>query len=249
MAVKNLCIMVTPGYRSRAYLQNLAKHDLMPEFAIVFNEKKRSGIKFANRLHELLQYYKMHKSGIFSKSLRKYYDLFEGAITTLEKNEVPYMLVNAKGCNDKEVIKAVKSRKEKFFIYTGGGILKKEILATGKKFIHVHPGIVPDYRGSTCFYYSILKEGNCGATAFFMEEAIDTGNIIMQKKYEKPDYADIDNIFDPYMRSDLLVQVIKKLKNGKLIAKKQDLSRGEVYFVIHPVLKHIAILHSTNNKQ
>ena len=72
-----------------------------------------------------------------------------------------------------------------FCIFSGGGILKKEILELSTKFVHFHPGIVPNYRGSTCFYYSILNDDECGVTAFIMEEGLDVGDVICKKNFKK----------------------------------------------------------------
>ncbi len=237
MIVKNLGILVTPGFRCKAYLQNLVKNKLLPEFAIIIDGKN---VIYHNEFNS-----------IFSiDHAKKYFDLFEDALTTIKKNGIPFKIIDAKTPNEKGVIEELLRRKEKYYIYTGGGILKKDTLKTGKKFIHIHPGIIPKYRGSTCFYYSILIDDNCGATAFFMEEGVDTGRIIMQKSFKKPNLIDLDNIFDPYMRSELLVDVIKRLKKyGRLPSKKQNLNEGETYFIIHPVLKHLAILSCTNDEK
>ena len=41
----------------------------------------------------------------------------------------------------------------KTVLFTGGGILKQELLSVSDlKFIHIHPGIVPDIRGADCFF-------------------------------------------------------------------------------------------------
>ena len=134
----------------------------------------------------------------------------------------------------------------KHILDTGGGILKEDILNCESKFIHFHPGIVPNYRGSTCFYYSMINENQCGVTAFFMDKHLDTGKIILQKTFDSPNHEFVDNVYDPYIRSETLVEV---LKNNYLISKnlKEQSSEGETYYIIHPVLKHIAILSCLND--
>ena len=129
-----------------------------------------------------------------------------------------------------------------YLIFTGGGILKSEILNSGSKFIHFHPGIVPNYRGSTCFYYSIINDGNCGVTCFIMDEDLDTGDIIFQKIFPPPTNRFVDEVYDPYIRAETLREVLGKKIIEKGNFKKQYPNKGETYFIIHPVLKHIAIL-------
>ena len=140
------------------------------------------------------------------------------------------------------LIKYVKNNQLDFYIFTGGGVLKKPILNSGTKFIHLHPGIVPQYRGSTCFYYSILNDGNCGVTAYVMEEKLDAGDIIFQKKFQAPKHKFLDTVFDPHIRSNTLIEMLENNLLDDCNFKKQDKSEGDMYFIIHPVLKHLAIL-------
>ncbi len=222
MILEDVGIVLLTNMRSKAYMQNLLKNDLIPHEILIL----KKGESTSNPIPVLPQY-----EGLFDPN--------ESVEETLEKYNLEYKTVEAVDCNELNVIEAVKGLSSKYLIYCGGGILEKEILSLGKKFIHVHPGIVPRYRGSTCFYYSIIAEQKCGATAFFMEEEIDTGNVLAQKEYDPPNYADLDCVFDPWMRSDLLVDVIKK---GSFEEKSQpENSNAEIYFIIHPVLKHLAI--------
>ena len=112
-----------------------------------------------------------------------------------------------------------------------------------KKFLHIHAGKLPHYRGSTTIYYSILEANRVAATAIFLNEGIDTGDIICLKEYKLNfDPKLIDLVFDPLLRADVLVAAIKLLFNKQDFTKKQNISCGEDYFIIHPVLKHLAIL-------
>ena len=78
-----------------------------------------------------------------------------------------------------------------------------------------------------------------------MDENLDTGDVILQKYFEKPSHEYIDEVYDAHIRSETLIEVLKR----KLIQKgefhKQN-HNGETYFIIHPVLKHIAILSCIN---
>ena len=123
-------------------------------------------------------------------------------------------------------------------------ILKQDILTSGKLFLHVHSGSLPNYRGSTTIYYSIINVNKCFATAIFLNEKIDTGDVILTKEYEVPDKAtNIDYYFDSIIRADLLLDVIDKyVKTRKIVFEPQESINGETYFIIHPVLKHIALL-------
>ena len=107
----------------------------------------------------------------------------------------------------------------------------------------MHPGLTRKYRGSTCFYYSILNEGSAGVTAFIMDKGLDTGDIIYEKIFEKPQHRFLDEIYDPHIRSEALLDIMLQNLLNKQDFKKQDICEGETYFIIHPVLKHIAIIN------
>ena len=126
----------------------------------------------------------------------------------------------------------------------GGYILKPHLFQLGRKYIHVHAGILPEYRGSTTVYYSYLQDRMFGATAIFLSEGIDEGEIIVCDTFAVPKEAvDIDYIYEPYMRSRVLIKAIKKyLSDGAFISGRQNADGAETYFIIHPVLKHIAML-------
>ena len=143
--------------------------------------------------------------------------------------------------NDDCIYEEVKNNPQDYWIYTGGGIVGKRLLEEAK-LIHMHPGFVPDYKGSTCFYYSLINNGTISVSALFMNEQIDGGKIILQNTYDKIPDGDIDSYVDPYLRAQTLKDVLLKYKKeGKLESTKQ-IGEGETYYVIHPVLKHIAIL-------
>ena len=142
------------------------------------------------------------------------FDISESVIQTLVKNNLTYKEFNFIDINNQEFT----------------------------KFIHLHPGIVPYYRGSTCFYYSILKDDNCGVSAYLMDENLDTGDLILQLNFPKPSHIYLDDIYDPHIRSETLIEIFRKELLEKKKFQKQGESNNFPFFIIHPVLKHIAIL-------
>lgn len=221
-------IILTTDNRSKAYIQKLIKNNIILDEIILMNSGN----------HEV-----KYSKEIIQKSLESGFDISISVLRTLKENNLKFHEFNFVDINNLKLIEYVKKSKINYYLFTGGGILKKDILTAGSKFIHFHPGIVPDYRGSTCFYYSIINENNCGVTSFVMDQELDTGDIIYQKKFVKPNHKYIDEIFDPFIRSETMIEVIQKdlIKKSKFL--KQNKSDGETYFIIHPVLKHISIMN------
>lgn len=226
MRLTNVIMLATEQPRSRAYIQKLINNNITPNYVLYLYE---DGDK--------------NKEYYYQKREKEYFDINKSLYDTLVENNIQFIEINNKDCNSEIVINEVKRRKEEYIIFSASGILGEDILNCNKKFIHVHPGIIPSYRGSTCFYYSMIKEGKVGATALFLNNKIDQGEIIQQKEYEVPMNIDIDNIFDPYIRSELLYEVIcEYINDNKINSVVQNVNEGETYHVIHPILKHLAIM-------
>jgi methionyl-tRNA formyltransferase len=220
-------IILTSDERSKAYIQKLENNNIKLDYYFLMNDNKEK--IFSKNETEISQ-----KNG---------FDITKSVKESLMENNVEFIEFNFVDINHSELINHIKKIHCDYLIFTGGGILREKILDLNTKFIHLHPGLVPHYRGSTCFYYSIINEGNTGVTAYIMDKTLDTGDIIYQKKFEKPNHKFIDNVYDPYIRSETLIHILTEdiIQKNQFI--KQNPLEGETYHIIHPVLKHLAILN------
>ena len=128
----------------------------------------------------------------------------------------------------------------------GGEIVSQTILDISPPMLHIHAGLLPKYRGSTTFYYSIIQ-GNkeIGVSAIFLEQDIDTGEILYKRSFSLPSSSctlDIDYYYDPMMRSQCLIECLQLLFTSAInIEKNPKPKLTEYFFIMHPVLRHIAI--------
>ena len=172
----------------------------------------------------------------------------ESIETTFTKNNWSYTFVNNVDVNSFEVLKLIDKLDCDVVVFAGygGQLLKQSHFIGDKSYLHMHPGKLPIERGSTTIYYSILNRRNLTVTAFFMSESIDAGQDIIYSEYPIPcKGVDIDRYYDNIVRADCLVKALKAI-NIKEYLQKQTLD-SEEYYVIHPVLKHLALLSLTNN--
>ena len=127
-----------------------------------------------------------------------------------------------------------------------GVILPKSLLETGKTFLHAHGGYLPNYRGSTCFYYSLLSDQRLGVSVIEMNDVIDGGRVLQRRWYQPPsDRQSIDFFYDSYTRALSLVEFLKNPDHCPATAvnfAEDNDHLGDNYYVIHPLLKHLAIL-------
>lgn len=227
----NLIASDTP--RTRAYVDQMIKNNLLPKK--IFLLKKNT---IAEKLRFRVNPYFDNESELLSK------------ISKLKKTKIER--IDANSTNDIKCLKRVINSKENFFIFSSnpGEILRKEYFDEGKLYLHVHPGKLPNFKGSTPYYYEILKENKITFTSFFMSHKLDEGRVLFFKSFKVNklkyfDKAALDEVLDPYFRSLLLIDTLKKLKDKNkrnAISFKKNNKKYSNYFVIHPVLKNIAIL-------
>lgn len=172
-----------------------------------------------------------------------YFEPKEPTLYTLRRANIPYVLIQTDSINSERSIETILSARENYLVYSGfgGQIIKKDVFNTGKIFIHVHSGILPQYRGSTTVYYSLLKEGWCGASAIIMTPELDSGDVIAEARFPMPPKGvNIDYVYDPFIRAKVLIAVMNSyMDQGILIGRKQKEHGQATYFIAHPVLRHI----------
>lgn len=113
----------------------------------------------------------------------------------------------------------------------------------GLRYLHVHPGQVPGYRGSTPMYHQLLAEGRLVASALLLDAGIDTGGVLGERIFDAPgDRTSIDHVFDPWMRAATLVDVLAAYAAGRELVALPQAGPARTWFVIHPVLRHVALL-------
>jgi methionyl-tRNA formyltransferase len=226
MVLSDVGLLAVDSMRTRAYLSALASRGMAPAEAILMGPG----------------------GGPSPQERSELFDNTTPALEAVRRAGVPHRVLQERDVNSASVIAAVRESPTSVFIYSGpaGGILREEILSSGKRFLHVHAGLLPRYRGSTTAYYSLLEEGECGASALFLDRRIDGGAVLATKRYPAPrDRRTIDYEYDPYLRSDLLADVLgRHAATGRWGESPQAESESRTYFIIHPVLKHIAILGS-----
>lgn len=237
MILKDFALIASDTSRTKAYLQLMIKNDIRPELCVIYTDD------FAQVKLMADKYEGDHDFG-------KYFNRDIPLLTIISDYELHYIVIESRDINSEKMVQAISSLSQMYLIYSGygGGILKPHLFKLGKRYIHIHAGMVPKYRGSTTAYYSILDNGNIGVTAFFLDEGLDDGELICQHEYDLPDEnVDIDYIYEPYLRACELVKALALyVEKNKFETITQDETDADTYFIIHPVLKHIAMKRIMN---
>ncbi|MGI6243444.1 MAG: methionyl-tRNA formyltransferase [Prevotella sp.] len=65
---------------------------------------------------------------------------------------------------------------------------------------NVHAALLPQYRGAAPINWAIINgEVETGVTTFFLDKNIDTGRIILQKRFPIPEDANVEYVYDGLM--------------------------------------------------
>jgi methionyl-tRNA formyltransferase len=173
-------------------------------------------------------------------------DLNEPLPETFAKNEWSFELVATREANASELISRIVDCSPDIVVFSGygGQILSQEHFDLGIPYLHMHPGSLPEERGSTTIYYSILLQRKCTVTAFLMTAEIDSGVIVSKKEYPIPlKGVNVDVWYDNCIRANCLKGALSEYrKNSSSLTRWPNNKKSEEYYVIHPVLKNIALL-------
>ena len=95
--------------------------------------------------------------------------------------------------------------------------------------INLHASLLPDYRGAAPINWAIINgEKRTGVTTFFINEVIDTGDIIKKRGVDINDEMSAGELHDKLMHvgADLMNDTLTDLSNGKLESKNQSEDEG-----------------------
>ena len=263
-----LVMLVHDSPISRAYLQILKQNNIQPKKIIVmlpnrnglffklipsFVRKVFGGFtnSFFNNFHarmllrdpifqemikEIEQKYSLGSGFIEEMYSYNYFDNFSDEIFKLETN----------GLKDTSLLACLENCNEEYILFTGGGIVPKSLLnIPNKKFLHIHPGFLPDQRGADGVLWSMVNNNKIGVSAIFLDEGIDTGDIIksiyieschfdLSYKKDRPDdqvlYRSIFSFYDPIIRAILLIKISDLfMKKDPIDTIKQSKDKGKYF--------------------
>jgi folate-dependent phosphoribosylglycinamide formyltransferase PurN len=102
----------------------------------------------------------------------------------LDNSDIPNeVITKINSVNAKKVADIINREKPDYIIVNGTRIISRNVLnSTNIKFINIHAGITPAYRGVHGAYWALVnREKNlAGVTVHYVNSGVDTGEIISQ---------------------------------------------------------------------
>lgn len=113
-----------------------------------------------------------------------------------------------------------------FVVAAFGQILSQEILDMPKfGCVNIHASLLPKYRGAAPIQWSILDgEKETGVTIMQMNAGLDTGDILLQRKFNIADDETGESLFDrlAVLGAETIVEALPLIEAGKLTPIPQD---------------------------
>jgi len=141
----------------------------------------------------------------------------------------------SKGTNSSETVTMLHRFSPDLLILGQTGIVEKQVLSIpiiGT--LNAHPGMLPYYRGIDCPKWAIYHNDydNIGCSVHWVDQHVDTGNIIMKKRYSLSQGESIrsldHNLYNHCV--ELLAEVVLSLLAGKhMPTETQRFEEGKQY--------------------
>ena len=91
--------------------------------------------------------------------------------------------------------------------------------------VNLHASLLPQYRGAAPIHHAVMNgETETGCTVFFLDEKVDTGNILLQERTEIGPHENTGSVYERlmYLGADLLLKSVDSIAGNKYQLIQQD---------------------------
>jgi methionyl-tRNA formyltransferase len=130
---------------------------------------------------------------------------------------------------DPQFVQNLREWKADLFLVVAFRILPPEVFTIPPLgTVNVHAALLPKYRGAAPIQWAIIHgEHETGVTTFFIEEKVDTGDVILQRKTPIGEFETAGELHDrlAIMGADSLIETLTQIATGAVQRQRQT---GEV---------------------
>ncbi len=127
---------------------------------------------------------------------------------------------------DSSFVEELKKLNADVFVVVAFRILPREVfILPNKGTFNLHASMLPKYRGAAPINWAIMNgETETGVTTFFIQEKVDTGNIILQKKISVGENETAGELHDRLstIGAEAVIETLNLIEQGNVITHKQD---------------------------
>lgn len=161
------------------------------------------------------------------------YKITESPVKLLaEKNNIP--VLQFEKIKSPEGVEALKKISPEVIITAAfGQILSKAILDIPPLgCLNVHASLLPEYRGAAPIQWAIINgETETGVTIMYMDEKLDTGDIVSSVQVQIGEKMTGGELYDELsmLGAGLLIEALKEIEKGKAKRIKQDDTKASYF--------------------
>lgn len=139
-----------------------------------------------------------------------------------------YPILQPENLKDPSFADAVRALKPSLIVVVAFRILPPSVFrlpALGA--INLHASLLPRYRGAAPINRAIMNgEKETGVTTFFLEESVDTGNILLQARTPIGEEDDAGTLHDRLaaIGAEIVLHTVRLIEQGKAVPRPQDAS-------------------------
>lgn len=141
-----------------------------------------------------------------------------------QKHSIP--VLQPENLRDPQFISTVTNYDPDLFIIVAFRILPKEVYSIPTKgSFNLHASLLPKYRGAAPINWAIINgEKESGVTTFFLQDKVDTGNIIVQKQISISDEMNAGELHDALSEigSNAVLETVRLIESGNANPLQQD---------------------------
>ena len=124
-----------------------------------------------------------------------------------------------------------------------GQIVSKEILDIPKYgCINIHASLLPKYRGGAPIHYSLINgEEETGVTLMYMDEGMDTGDMLVSERIKIEEDDNIETLSNKLsvLGSKMIIKYLEDIIKGNIKRIKQDSSKASFARIIKRSDEHL----------
>jgi methionyl-tRNA formyltransferase len=129
-------------------------------------------------------------------------------------------------------------------VNAGAGLLRRPILQVPTRgTLGMHMGLLPAYRGMNVAEWAALVHDSVGCSVFWIDEGVDTGNIVATRHVSVQGVHSIDELRARVdaVQIALLDEIAAAMLDGRPIphATRQRLDDGRQFYRMHPDVRRV----------
>jgi methionyl-tRNA formyltransferase len=125
-----------------------------------------------------------------------------------------------------EFVLQLRRTEPDLFVVVAFRILPPKVLKIPRKgSINLHASLLPKYRGAAPIHWAVINgEEETGCSIFFLDEKVDTGQVILQESIPIGENETTGDVYEKLMNlgSELLVDAVDQIEHDTYVSKVQN---------------------------